>query len=113
MYIVLLIGLIFIICSMPLLKHDMSVIEKYSIDIENSKRELAELKELKYNILAELEDMLAENDVNNLSSDIVRLAESGYSVDDIARQLGRGIGEVQIMLRVGQMRHQKRDDALP
>ncbi|AEE96084.1 DUF6115 domain-containing protein [Mahella australiensis] len=110
MYIVLLIGLIFIICSIPLLKRDISVIEKYSIDIENSKRELAELKELKYNILAELEDMLAENDIDNLSSDIVRLADSGYTVSDIARQLGRGIGEVQIMLRVGQMRRQKRDD---
>ncbi|MBZ4665488.1 hypothetical protein [Mahella sp.] len=113
MYIVLLIGLFFIIFSIPLLKRDISVVEKYSIDIEKSKHELAELRELKYNILAELEDTVAENDVDDLSSDIVRLAESGYTVSDIARQLDRGVGEVQIMLRIGQMRRQKRDDVSP
>lgn len=111
MYIALLLGLLLIVCSIPLLKSDISVIEKYSADIENSKRELEELKDLKYNILTELENIVAEHDVDDLANDIVELAESGYSIDDIARQLGRGAGEVQIMLRVGQMRRQKRDDA--
>lgn len=84
----------------------MNVIKAYKEQINVSKKELEELKELKYHLVNEIEDAITQSDLDALSLEILQLAEQGYDVEEIAKRLGKGVGEVQIMLRVGQMRMQ-------
>lgn len=84
----------------------MNVIKTYKEQINASKKELEELKELKYHLVNEIEDAITQSDLDALSLEILKLAEQGYDVKEIAKRLDKGVGEVQIMLRVGQMRMQ-------
>lgn len=104
------IGLALILFSIPLLKRDIKTMAQYNVELENSRQELNELNELKYQVIAEVENIINNNPIVASFNDVVELAERGYAVEEIARRLDKGIGEIQTILHLDELRRRKADD---
>lgn len=110
MYAMLSIGLALVLFSIPLLKRDIKTAAQYDVELETSRQELNELNELKYQVIAEIENIINNNPVVAPFDDVVQLAERGYAAEEIARRLNKGIGEIQTILHLDELRRHKVDD---